>query len=89
MTDEPSPLDQLMSRIEDINHKIPPLPAEDIVTLIAYHRHMRARKAAGEKQPRTRAVKSDSVKVLASLDALMATAPKTVSKPLFKLKASS
>ena len=84
---DPSPLDLLMSRIEDINHKQPPLPAQDIDTIIAYHRHMRARKAAGEKIPARQ--KADSAKVIASLDTLMAQAPKTLSKPMFKLKASS
>ena len=84
---DPSPLDLLMSRIEEINHKTPPLPAQDIDTIIAYHRHMRARKAAGEKLPAR--TKADTAKVIQSLDALMASSPKTLSKPMFKLKASS
>ena len=83
---EPSPLDLLMHRIEDINHKTPPLPADDITTLIAYHRHMRQRKASGEKQPKTKALKSDAAKVVNALETLMASTPKAVSKPLFKLK---
>ncbi len=85
---DPSPLDLLMSRIEDINHKQPPLPAEDIDTIIAYHRHMRARKVSGEKAPAR--TKADSAKVIASLDALMSTSPKaTVAKPVFKFGAST
>ena len=84
---EPSPLDQLMLRIDEINHKTPPLAAEDIDTIIAYHRHMRARKASGEKTP-TRATKADTAKVTMALDNLLASAPKTLSKPMFKLKAS-
>lgn len=86
---EPSPLDLLMLRIEDINHKTPPLDAEDITTIIAYHRHMRQRKASGEKI-QTKATKAETVRVVQNLEALMSTvAPKPASKPLFKLKASS
>lgn len=86
---DPSPLDQLMLRIEDINHKIPPLSADDIDTIIAFHRHMRQRKASGEKV-QTKATKAETVRVVQNLEALMgAIAPKPASKPLFKLKASS
>lgn len=43
-------LDLLMSRIEEINAKAAnELSPEDIDLLITYHRHQRARKAAGEK----------------------------------------
>lgn len=83
---EPSTLDLLMTRIEEINHKIPPLPAQDITTTIAYHRHMRQRKASGEKMPAK--TKASSAKVIAALDALMMQTPKAASKPLFKLKSS-
>ena len=44
----------MLTRIEEINTKTPPLPPEDIDTLIAYHRRNRERKARGEK-PVTRA----------------------------------
>jgi len=43
----------LMSRVEEINAKDPPLPAEDIDALIAYHRLMRQRRASGEKPKRS------------------------------------
>ena len=82
---DPSPLDQLMSRIEEINHKTPPLSASDIDTIIAYHRHMRQRKASGEKSPR-KLDKADTAKVVANLENLLASTPKTLSKPMFKLK---
>ena len=82
---DPSPLDQLMLRIEEINHKTPPLAAEDIDTIIAYHRHMRARKAAGEKTP-SKATKADTARVVANLENLLASTPKAASKPMFKLK---
>ena len=44
-----STIDILMQRIEEINAKEPPLSAEDIASLVEYHRASRARKAAGEK----------------------------------------
>ena len=84
---EPSPIDLLMQRIEDINHKQPPIPAEDIATTIAYHRNIRERKASGEKIGK--APKADAAKVIAALDLLMSATPKAASKPLFKLKAST
>ena len=84
---EPSPLDQLMSRIEEINHLQPPLAADDITTLIAFHRHMRQRKASGEKS--SKSPKADTARVVQSLEALMHSIPKAASKPMFKLKASS
>ena len=42
-------IDTLMARIDEINSKTPPLSADEVATLIEYHRHQRARKAAGEK----------------------------------------
>jgi hypothetical protein len=85
MTD-PSPLDTLMSRIEEINHKQPPLTANDITTTIAFHRHMRARKAAGDKTP-TKAMKADSARVIANLEALLGvSAPKKLVPGPFRLK---
>jgi hypothetical protein len=84
---EPSPLDLLMSRIEEINHKQPPIPAQDIDIVIAYNRQMRQRKASGEKVPKAKG--ADAAKVIQALDVLMSATPKVASKPLFKLKASS
>jgi hypothetical protein len=46
-------IDRLMNEIETINFKSPEdLTPGDIDTLIAYHRHNRARLAAGEKPKR-------------------------------------
>lgn len=43
-------IDLLMSRVDEINLKgVDELTADDIDTLIAYHRQMRGRKASGEK----------------------------------------
>lgn len=42
-------IDTLMTRIDEINAKQPPYSAEDISTVIAYHRNQRARRASGEK----------------------------------------
>ena len=84
---EPSTLDLLMQRVEEINHKTPPLSADDITIIIAYHRNARQRKANGEKVPRT--AKSDTAKVMAQLDNLMASTPKVLSKPKFTLKSKT
>jgi hypothetical protein len=47
-------LDDLMSRIEDINAKHPTeLTGKDIDDIIAYHRRCRAKKASGEKPQQT------------------------------------
>lgn len=45
-------IDLLMQRVDEINHKDPPYSAEDITTIIAYHRNARSRKAAGIKPER-------------------------------------
>jgi hypothetical protein len=82
----PNDVDTLMALVHEINHKTPPLSADDITTIIAYHRLSRQRKASGEKVPKT---KADTTRVLANLDLLMGAMPKSTSKPLFKLKASS
>jgi hypothetical protein len=48
-------IDALMARIDEINRKDPPYSGDDIATIIAYHRHQRSRRAAGEKpaKPKT------------------------------------
>ena len=84
---EPSTLDLLMQRIDEINHKLPPLSADDITITIAYHRQMRQRKANGEKVPKT--IKSDTARAVAALDALMSSTPKVLSKPKFTLKSKT
>mgnify|MGYP007100066318 CR=1 FL=1 len=51
----PSDLDILMSRMEEINSKsATELTPSDIDTVIEYHRAQRARRAAGEKAPKTK-----------------------------------
>ena len=43
-------IDQLMARMDEINHKAADeLVADDIDTIIAYHRRQRQRRASGEK----------------------------------------
>lgn len=61
----PNDLDDLMSRIEEINAKDPPLPAEDITALIAYHRRSRELKASGVKA--TPKQKADVKDILAKI----------------------
>lgn len=73
-----SDLDLLMSRIEEINTKTPPLAADDIDTLIAYHRASRARKSSGGPKPRG---------AVLDLSTIMGSAPKPAKAgPSFKLK---
>lgn len=59
-------LDNLMARVDAINAKTADeLTADDIDTIILYHRRNRARKAAGEKPNRPTVDLSSLVKELA------------------------
>ena len=82
MTDGPTDIDILMSRIEEINHQQPPLAARDIDALIAYHRHNRARKAAGHKVERATVDISGLVAGLVGAGAEAAAEPRPPVKKL-------
>ncbi len=75
----PNDLDDLMSRMDDINAKPAiDLTALDIDTVIAYHRRNRARKAAGEKAPRPAYAGPDLTNIL---NRIKAAAPKAPALP--------
>lgn len=67
-----SDLDLLMARIEEINAKVPPLHADDIDTIIAYHRAQRGRKSTGGPKLKGAAI---------DLSAIMGAAPKPKASP--------
>jgi len=72
-----SDLNDLMARIDEINAKQPPYSEDDITTIIAYHRNMRARRAAGEKPTKPK------VDIAAILGGIGKPKP-TVSSSIFK-----
>lgn len=47
-------IDTLMLRMEEINHKDPPLDHDDIIVLIANARRQRQLKSSGQKPSRTK-----------------------------------
>jgi hypothetical protein len=50
----PNEIDLLMSRLDEINHKDPPLDKSDIAILIANARRQRQLKSQGQKPSRTK-----------------------------------
>jgi hypothetical protein len=50
----PNEIDTLMLRIEEINHKDPPLAHADISAIIANCRRLRQLKSSGQKPSRTK-----------------------------------
>lgn len=68
-------LDLLMSRMEEINAKsATELTPSDIDIIIDYHRTQRARKAAGEKAPKTKSA-VDISSIMTKLTAKPASEP--------------
>ncbi len=61
MTNE---IDILMSRIEEINHKDPPLDSADISALIANCRRQRQLKSSGQKPSRTKTSLDDILNIV-------------------------